>query len=337
MYKHIRLPREVHVGENALEKLSEYSSKNTLVVSGPKTRKIAGNEAAEILETDIVTIDEPSMKEVEKVKQCLKGKELAIAVGGGKVIDVTKAASYDNNINFISVPTTCSNDGVASQMASLTNGSTRESIVTHPPFSVIVDFEIILNCPYNLIRGGIGDTISNFVAVKDWKLGNTVKNEYYGDYSSRLSLMVAELIKKRVHSIREKKIGGLGTLMEALISSGAAMGIAGSSRPASGSAHKFSHALDSLANKSALHGEQCGVGAIAMSYLQGEDWREIKNTLKEGGCPTTAKELGIDEEILLKAMIKAKEIKPRRYTIIEHIGLNEEIAENALKNTGIIK
>lgn len=336
MDKHIRLPKDVYVGENALEKLSKYEEKDTVVVSGPRTRKVAGEKAAEVLETDLLIVEEATREEVDSLKSKIDKGTLSIAVGGGKVIDVTKSASYELGNSFVSVPTTCSNDGVASQMASLVNGGTRESISTQPPIGVVVDFSTISKCPYKLIRGGIGDTLSNYVAVRDWQLGNTVKGEYYGDYSSKLSLMVAEIVRKRVKDIREMNPKGLGTLMEALISSGASMGIAGSSRPASGSAHKFSHALDKLANKPALHGEQCGVGTIVMSYLQGEDWKEIKNTLETGRCPTTAKEINIDSETAVEAMIKAKEIKPNRYTIIEHIDLNREIAENALRTTGIV-
>ncbi len=339
MGKHIQLPRNVHVGKKSLEKLENYKEKNALVVTGPTTREVAGEKAAEILETDLKIVEEPTVQEAERVKKELEeiDRDLAIAVGGGKIIDVTKVATYESGVEFISVPTAASNDGVASQMASLQDNGTRESKVTHTPEGVIVDFNIIKNCPYELIRGGVGDTLSNFTAVKDWKLGHTVKNEYYGDYASSLSEMVAKLIQNRVREIKERTPEGISTLMEALISSGAAMGIAGSSRPASGSEHKFSHTLDKIADKPALHGEQCGVGSIAMSYLQGEAWRDIKTALERADCPTTAEELGIKDETAVKAMAKAKEIKPQRYTILEHIDVDEDIAENALKNTEVIK
>ena len=54
------------------------------------------------------------------------------------------------------------------------------------------------------------------------------------------------------------------------------MSIAGSSRPASGSEHMFSHALDRIAPKPALHGEQCGVGTIMMMYLHGGNWQTVQ-------------------------------------------------------------
>ena len=71
------------------------------------------------------------------------------------------------------------------------------------------------------------------------------------------------------------------------------MSVAGNTRPASGSEHMFSHMLDRIAPGKALHGEQCGVGAIMMMYLHGEDWEETRDFLKTIGAPTNADELGI--------------------------------------------
>src|SRR5215471_13082134 len=49
---------------------------------------------------------------------------------------------------------------------------------------------------------------------------------------------------------------------------GIAMEIAGSSRPASGSEHLISHALDALSAKPRLHGLQVGVASFLVSLLQ---------------------------------------------------------------------
>lgn len=337
MRKHIKLPRNFYIGKGAFEDLEKYREKEILVVTGPTTREVAGEEVAEELDSEITIVEEPTREEAKRVKEKMEGKELGVAVGGGKIIDVTKVGSYKAGKNFISVPTTLSNDSIASQMASLISNGTRESEVAQSPIAIFVDSKVIKNCPYNLIRGGVGDVISNLTAVKDWKLGKIVKNEYYGDYASSLSEMTGKLVKERAKQVREKTKEGIETLTEALVSSGVAMGIAGSSRPASGSEHKFSHTLDRIADKPALHGEQCAVGSIAASYLQGEDWKEIKNTLKDADLPTTAEELGIKDETAIEALTKAKEIKPNRYTVLEHVKIDRKIAENTLKATEVIE
>ena len=70
------------------------------------------------------------------------------------------------------------------------------------------------------------------------------------------------------------------------------MSIAGSSRPASGSEHKFAHAVNKIAPGKALHGELCGIGTIVMMYLHGGDWQMIKGALHNTGAPTSAYEVG---------------------------------------------
>jgi glycerol-1-phosphate dehydrogenase [NAD(P)+] len=123
---------------------------------------------------------------------------------------------------------------------------------------------------------------------------------------------------------------------KALVSSGVAMSIAGSSRPASGAEHKFSHALDEIAEKPALHGEQCGVGAIMMMYLHGGDWEKIKEALVNIGAPTTTKRLGLDDDEVIRALTYAHKINPQRYTILGDNGLSHEAAENLAKITKVI-
>ncbi len=317
---------------------------NALTVTGPTTAKVAGNRVAETLDTEIYIVENSSEGEVYKLRDIINKdrNDVAVAVGGGKVIDVTKLAAMEAGIDYITVPTNCSNDGIASPVASLefyTNGyakSGNTSIVASPPIAVVADIDIISKSPYKFVAAGVGDTIAKFSAVRDWKLGQTVKGEYYGDYSSALSLMVAEVVMSSTDEIKKQSDRGIGVLIEALVSSGAAMGITGSSRPASGSEHKFSHAIDRIAPERALHGEQCGVGTIIMTYLQGEDWQKVRNALVTAGCPTTMKDLKLDADVALNAMIKAKEIRPDRYTIIEHLKLTKEMASKALETTGVI-
>jgi len=124
--------------------------------------------------------------------------------------------------------------------------------------------------------------------------------------------------------------------LEALISCGVAMSIAGSSRPCSGSEHLFSHALDLVAPSKAMHGEQCGVGTVMMAYLCKMDWKGIKGTLQKAGAPTTAEELGVESEAVVEALVRACTIRPGRYTILEEKRLSYDSAEKLAKVTGVI-
>lgn len=339
-YKHITLPKSILIGKNVLLKIKTLAGEadSVIVVTGKKTNRVAGKTIAKHLGCDKILVTKADVENVKLVAEKLKNEKinLAVAVGGGKIIDVTKLGAFKAAIDYVTVPTTCSNDGIASPRASIKSDNGSMSVEAFPPIGVIADTNIIRKSPYKFTSGGIGDTISKYTSVRDWKLGHIIKGEYYGDYASSLSLMVAKMILSSVQDIRKRTDTGIGVLLEALISSGAAMGIAGSSRPASGSEHKFSHALDIVADYPAMHGHQCGVGTIIMAYLQGENWGMIKNALETAKCPTTAKGLKVDRDLILKALLKAGEIRPQRYTILDHIRLDKKIAEDALEVTGVI-
>src|SRR5438132_636311 len=112
--------------------------------------------------------------------------------------------------------------------------------------------------------------------------------------------------------------------------------IAGSSRPASGSEHKFSHALDRIAKKPGLHGEQCGVGTIMMMYLHSGNWQEVRDALLAIGAPTTARALGVTDDEIVQALVHAHEINKERYTILGDEGLTLEAAERLAKITKVV-
>src|SRR5205807_1865746 len=138
---------------------------------------------------------------------------------------------------------------------------------------VIMDTGVIAESPFRLLASGCGDIISNLAAVKDWALARNLRNEYFSSYAAALSELAAHLVIENASTIKPRLEESAWFVCKALVSSGVAMSIAGSSRPASGSEHKFSHALDRIAKKPGLHGEQCGVGTIMMMYLHSGNWQ----------------------------------------------------------------
>jgi len=202
--------------------------------------------------------------------------------------------------------------------------------------AIIADIDIISQAPWRFVISGCGDVISKFTAVKDWKLAYLEKGEYYGGYAASLALMSAKLVTANADLVAQKDNEGLRVLLEALISCGVSMSIAGSSRPCSGSEHLFSHALDLINSKHAMHGEQCGVGSILTAFLHGSNWQQIKSTLKQIGAPTTAAELGVKDMDVVKALQTSTQIRPERYTILHKLNLNFDACETVARATGII-
>ncbi|ASA77847.1 NAD(P)-dependent glycerol-1-phosphate dehydrogenase [Thermococcus sp. 5-4] len=343
----MQLPREVLLGENLKGEAVNVAKRlglgeRALVLYGPKTKEIAGKDIEKSLresfDVSALVIREASMEEVERSLAKIRddNSDWLIAVGGGSIIDVAKLASFKAGVPFISFPTTASHDGIASANASIKDLGTKTSVKAVPPVAVIADVRVIKTAPYRYLAAGVGDMISNLTAVKDWQLAHRIKGEYYSEYAASLSLMSAKMVIKNADIIRLGNEESVRKVVKGLISCGVAMSIAGSSRPASGAEHLFSHALDAIAPKPALHGEQVGVGTIIMAYLHGLKWERIRETLKKVGAPTNAYELGIDPEYIIEALTIAHTIRPERYTILGKDGLTREAAEKAAKITGVI-
>src|SRR5947209_6732978 len=105
---------------------------------------------------------------------------------------------------------------------------------------------------------------------------------------------------------------------------------------ASGCEHNISHALDRIAKKPGLHGEQCGVGTIMMMYLHAGNWQEVRDALLTIGAPTTARALGVTDDEVVQALVHAHEVNKERYTILGDEGLTLEAAERLAKITKVV-
>jgi glycerol-1-phosphate dehydrogenase [NAD(P)+] len=91
-----------------------------------------------------------------------------------------------------------------------------------------------------------------------------------------------------------------------------------------------------IAPGAALHGEQCGIGTIMMAKLHGLEWEKIRGNLTTLGAPTSAEELGIDGETLVKAIVKAGTIRPKRYTILNETKLTRKSARKLAESCGLV-
>jgi glycerol-1-phosphate dehydrogenase [NAD(P)+] len=347
-YHYMQLPREVIVGKGTLSRIPEVAKRldlrgKALVMSDSKCYDIAGRAVSGFLEesglaVDFLLVKTMNIKDVLAIEDEIKKlkPQVLFGVGGGTIIDAAKVSSGSQNIPFISIPTTVSHDGIASPLASIKGSDKPYSILAQAPLAIIADTDVIAQAPWRFVVSGCGDVIAKFTAVKDWKLAHLENNEYYGEYAASLALMSAKLVIENADLIVYRKSEGLRVLLEALISCGVAMSIAGSSRPCSGAEHLFSHALDLVNSHHAMHGEQCGVGSILTAYLYKSNWQRIRKTLKQIGAPTTANELDVKDADVVKALELAAKIRPERYTILNKLNLNYEACEKTAKATGVI-
>jgi glycerol-1-phosphate dehydrogenase [NAD(P)+] len=347
-YHYMQLPREVIVGKGTLSRVIEVVQRlnlsgSALIIAGPKSNEVAGEKVRDLLgltgiSVDTMIVETATIRDVLAVEERIREwkPRVIFGVGGGTKIDAAKLSAFRQGVPFISVPTTVSHDGIASPLASVKGFDKPYSVMAQAPLAIIADTEVIAQAPWRSVISGCGDVIAKFTAVRDWQLAHAEKGEYYGEYAASLALMSAKLVIQNAEQVKPDNDEGLRVLLEALISCGVAMSIAGSSRPCSGSEHLFSHALDLIKCPHGLHGEQCGVGSVLAAYLHRSNWRRIRDTLKRIGAPTTAQELGVKDEDVVKALEMAATVRPERYTILQKLNLNREACEKVARTTEII-
>ncbi len=342
-------PRVVLVGHGVLNDLAGTCRQFDFptvgaVVTGPRTAVLAGNRAADLLNADgfrVTTLvaGEATETEVARVEEAARsaGARFLIGAGGGSKIDITKVVADRLRIPFVSLPTSAAHDGISSPRASLHGSSGVTSQTAAVPIGVIADTELIVQAPFRLLASGCADVISNVTAILDWKLAVRLRNEEFSSTAATLSEYAAQEIIDHATSIKPNLEESIWIAIRPILVAGISMSVAGSSRPCSGSEHLFSHALDRVSAHPSLHGDQCGVGAIMMMYLHGGDWRRLKTALATIGAPTTARELGVTSEEVVRALQMAHSIRPDRYTILGDNGLSREAAERLATVTGVVE
>jgi glycerol-1-phosphate dehydrogenase [NAD(P)+] len=223
---------------------------------------------------------------------------------------------------MVSVATNLSHDGIASPTSSLEHESGKGSYGVAPPVAVIVDLDSVHAAPDRLVRAGIGDVVSNLSAIADWELAVAHARERIDGLAVTLARTAAEAVLHQPGTIASDEF--LTVLAEALILSGMAMTVAGSSRPCSGGDHEILHAIDQLYPGAGTHGELAGVGALFCAYLREDAGQAgLAACLARHHLPRSPTDLGLSAAEFTKAVVSAPSTRPGRYTILEHLGLTE--------------
>ena len=238
-----------------------------------------------------------------------------LGIGGGKALDYGKYCAHILKLPYITVPTSVSNDGFCSPNTSLLVDGKRKSVKSTIPYGVVADIEIISNAPLASLYSGIGDTISKITALWDWKQAFLKGLEYFNDFAGLMAhnsldiIYLCDNLKTDDHEFKYR-------MVNSLVLSGIAMEIAGSSRPASGSEHLISHALDVVAKKHKMHGLQVGIATYLCSLLQNNQHTQIKDFLLKTGFIDFVKKEPISKQEFITALKAAPSIKQNYYTIL---------------------
>lgn len=335
-----QLPGCLIIEEGACERLNEIladcvsgiEEKRVVIVTEealiPIMRPYLEEMQRDLPRSGLYLIEESSFAEaMELAKQmCMRDVEVVIGVGGGKVLDVAKYAGFVAKIPYICVPTTLSNDSLASPVSVLgTEGNARKTLKCAIPAAIVVDVNVVMGAPLSQLQSGIGDTISKYTALYDWKLDAAYRKERVDDFSYLISDMaLSSLCYNEEKSLKSKEF--IKILTQSLVLGGLAMEIAGNSRPCSGSEHLFCHSLEENYKEIRIsHGMAVALGSLVSCRLQGRDDSLLRSVLNAYGMDMDPMNWGITKEIFTDAWLKAADTRKDRHTVLNEVELTEEL------------
>jgi glycerol-1-phosphate dehydrogenase [NAD(P)+] len=327
-----------HLGELLADRRIATEGRVAIAVGPGQGAQIADHVRPSLAACEMFQVKGGSVDSAVELGARLRGGsyEALIGIGGGRTIDTTKYAATLAGVPMVSVATNLSHDGICSPTASLEHEKGKASFGVTMPLAAIVDLDYVRAAPPRLVRAGVGDVLSNFSAVDDWLLAGREQGDPIDRLALTLARTAAEALVHQPRSIESDQF--LIALAEGLVLSGMAMSFAGSSRPSSGGDHEIMHAIDHLFPGTANHGELAGIGAAFCYHLRAkylgegmERLAEVLTCLARHGLPATPNEIGLSEEEFAQAVSYAPQTRPGRYTILEHLALDEGAVLKAVR------
>ncbi len=256
------------------------------------------------------------------------GADALVAAGGGRCLDVAKLAAAGAGLPFVAVPTQLSHDGICSPVAVLPAAArcVSESVEAVAPRLVFFSIPTLVRSPLSAVRAGIGDLISNPLALRDWELAAEAGLEHIHLEACQLSIQAYGLVEPvldRPFTADDVTPSLIRVMVKALTKSGLAMTAMGTSRPASGAEHKISHAIDELFGGRARHGEQVGFASLLATTLHGLEVDDLRKRLVNLGIAHHPRHLLLSLDDMVQVLLRAPATRPGRFTVLEKAALDE--------------
>lgn len=278
--KEHRFSAHVVTGKGVLKQVPEYilkyGAKKPFLLSDKNTFAAAGSQLCGILsqsgipyssysfDSDSLEPDEHSVGSafVHFDTSC----DIIISIGSGVINDIGKILSNLTGRPYIVVGTAPSMDGYASASSSITRDGLKISLPSRGADVIIGDTDILCKAPMKLMVAGLGDILAKYVSICEWRIGHLVCGEYYCEEIADLVRGALARCVNNAEGLLRREENAVLAVFEGLVISGVAMNYAGLSRPASGSEHYISHALDmrcaAFGTPVDLHGIQCAIGTL---------------------------------------------------------------------------
>ncbi len=285
---HVVPVQQICFADNALDSLPDWVQRYTgtqpvAIVADERTQVLLGAAAGDLLVQkgfQVCTIVVPDVagqppvcddRTFETLNARLPKAGLLLAVGSGVINDLTKWLAFARQRPYICLPTAATMNGYTAANVAPTLNGVKSLIRAQAPVAVLAQADIIQQAPWHLTSAGLGDVVAKTISVADWKLNHQVYGEHYCAFCADLIAGIEPLYLEQPEALQSGRTEGIAAVFEALLLTGLAMTLMGTSAPASGGEHLFSHTLDMMSQRDGqphdLHGRQVGIGTLLAAAL----------------------------------------------------------------------
>jgi len=290
------------------DKLLRRNINRVLLVSGVKSWKAARSYFPDLKNIHVSHVyynGKCSLTEISRVVALAQSYKVdaIIGVGGGKVLDIVKAAACESEAKSILIPTLASNCAPWTPLSVI---YTDEGVMTHYdvyPMSVdilLVEPQIIVEAPISLLIAGIGDTIAKWYEadVQISRLTDPSVALKVAHHTAKLCANeMFEHAQQAISNAQEQRVSNAFIkVVESIIMLGGMVGGFGDKFGRTAGAHSIHNGM-TIAPESheALHGNKVAYGILVQLLLEQKE-SEVQRLVyfyKQIGLPTTLQELNI--------------------------------------------
>ncbi len=344
-------PGDYRLAEGILSQLEDFMKAlhvhTIYIVAGEKawhaTRSYFPDSIVKNAHTNFTLIDGVcTLEKVEEISEQLSlcAADAVLGIGGGTVLDITKAAAVQANVKSILVPTIAATCAAWTPLSVFYDENGRFTHFTEFPLAntlVLIEPSIIANAPLKYLRAGIGDTLAKYYEA------DALIASFYENKAHPVWLQVSQFSAKICQDVllengaaaMEAAANGevnaqLVSVIETIIMTGGMVGGFGGKFGRTAGAHSLHNGLTEAEEvKEILHGELVAYGVLVQLALEQKDDEILKlmNHYRAWGLPISLENLTIDpnDDALLRKVVQ-KAILP-----IESIHLmKQEITEKTV-------
>jgi glycerol dehydrogenase len=256
--------------------------RKALVLWDEPVKKIVGDTVTKSIQDaglEMIPVDfqgEATSNERARVAALARetGAEMTVGIGGGKVLDVAKAAAVDARIRMVTCPTIASNDSPTSA-ASVWYDENHDFVGFECwPFNpdiVLVDSQVIARAPVRAFVAGMGDALSTWVETDSAFKSRSLN--LAGGLPTMAAIAIARLCYETLmeHGIEAKRAlecQALTPAVEKVIEANVLLSGLGFESGGLATAHMVGNLLSNVPEcKHLMHGEKVGFGVITQLCL----------------------------------------------------------------------